>query len=652
MLNRYKILGGFSLFLLFFSSLYFFSSFFQNISVSSYNPRVYLGDQFEDKTFLQHSSTELYGESPPLTVIHQGQKKLLLLPLKLNVGSLFDGQQGIEIPIETGFYNISSGFFSERFKKAYFFLYSGKNKPLLYHHMLFIVNLENLTTSFQIVSPEDIFPNQDPLPFHPRRFHCQTPPILIEGAPPKIQVGCSVKAVPDLKDYYGETPGLAGRVLEFELNKEGGLTDKPIHIIPTSKELKNKAFTGYDSGVYQARTPSLRLNDGSSIWATGNGPVDFSNSNYGCSLVRIKDGEIAEAHSQVSQGSLECWVSNSEYSNSSYVSSSSDPKAFGGIVRKDGVFEVFRNDQLARGPVHSENLGSRPNYSSVIAFDFKGKNYFYVETWGKPTADQIFLHLQGPAFLLPPENHIQTELLGYAKPPTMGNSFSTYQGGELSQDYPVLESSDEKELTPFSTLQLLQGLPQFSWGFSPKFTYPLKPLFELGGSWPYEKVRKHPECFVDANAFLHNSFDPAKIFWLLKEACLDQNSNKENDLFPVYFSRFLSPTKNPGGLRLALIEGDGGRFKTIWSKQYPEGKALQDHPSLVIDPSRHSAEILTTIAPSTSSGSHLLIMDALTGEIHHSIPFQGTPHFTWAVPFKNKIYLGTLEEKLVTFSFK
>ena len=165
-----------------------------------------------------------------------------------------------------------------------------------------------------------------------------------------LYLGCGIGFAPEQSFLYGNNRGMSGLVMAFKLDAGGNILGQkiPFHVFETSRQTSTNHH-GYDSGVYQLGGKFPVLSDNSILVATGNGPVDFEEKNFGCSVLKLnenlrlitnKDGTIS-AFTLFDQPSGECWLRNDEYSSHTIGFDYLGKSPIAAIASKHGLVTFF-----------------------------------------------------------------------------------------------------------------------------------------------------------------------------------------------------------------------------------------------------------------------------------------------------------------------
>lgn len=555
--------------------------------------------------------------------------------------------KSISLPMNHFFRGI--GVFDAKLSRFYIVLPPGETEPTQRRAVVGIdVNDYSFDTKY--MEPIEFFPNTRFGPKILRRFYCQTMPV-VERDPLRLSFGCSVRARPELGDNYAEVQGMTGRIVSLFLNADGTFSDVPPRILPTSRPVPGSILHGFDTGVYQARGPAFSLEDGSTIWTTGNGYVDFQNRNYGCSVIRVKGESVVDAHSMDAQRSVECWSKNYEYSSSTYASATRGLSDYGGVYRKDGVFEIFQNGNLGKGPVWSEKLGQFFQYGRMATFKRAGKFHFIVRSERSMELNRASFTSDLKFVPYPGFREVSNEVAGYLPALDEGNEkWSLYYSGFTRDEYVVLKSKPALETDNLAARGAIGKIPDTDWGFGGKFYPVFKYRADLGAIWSEKVIRSNSNCFQDLNKMDFkigidriSAKDPVMV---LREEC--RESFVDQTLVPVYLKKFQKLQKS--GVLVTSITGDDAGFKQDWQIHFKDHGAFRDHMALWVNGDH--AYVGFSMLNYLTQKSKLLIVNALTSEIVSETEFEGTPHFSAPVLYSDAIWLPTQEGKMLRFQVK
>lgn len=175
---------------------------------------------------------------------------------------------------------------------------------------------------------------------------CKTRPLIIED---QLLFGCSCPT------HYGKYRGVRGAIISLSLTKSLINSIIKPKIFFTSKVVKNKIHTGFNTGVYQLGSPPLIADKESVLIATGNGPTDIKNENYGCSLIRLNvkkmrvENPLLDSIPYSRLPFQECFHYNIDFAASSPVSIDLKPNvSLVAITSSNGVLVISKYNKKTK----------------------------------------------------------------------------------------------------------------------------------------------------------------------------------------------------------------------------------------------------------------------------------------------------------------
>lgn len=204
----------------------------------------------------------------------------------------------------------------------------------------------------------------------PRSFSmCKTAIGLNRAVTPNyVFFGCSMLTDPGVELFYGHMKGSRGLLFAVPLDDIFHVTERGIRAFSPSRPTENP-HTGFDTGIYNVGAGPVVLEDGSLIFATGNGPFFPKEQNYGCSVVRINGSTLQpdempdgryEYYSLEDGEFDECHGANLDMGSSSVVTLQSKGRTYAAITGKDGSvksFDPFHLPGQDRSRKHEYKLG-------------------------------------------------------------------------------------------------------------------------------------------------------------------------------------------------------------------------------------------------------------------------------------------------------
>lgn len=160
--------------------------------------------------------------------------------------------------------------------------------------------------------------------------------------------GCSTPSIYG-HSSYGEYRGLRGVMYHFELGIDGKLKNKAPQTFFPSKITKNNR-SGYNTGIWNIGIAPTILDDGSYLFATGNGPMIPNEGNFGCSVLRVDANTKKLAKSRNGYFSFftaepapdqACFTMNMDLSSSAPATIKIKEGYLSAITGKDGYLRVF-----------------------------------------------------------------------------------------------------------------------------------------------------------------------------------------------------------------------------------------------------------------------------------------------------------------------
>ncbi len=283
-----------------------------------------------------------------------------------------------------------SGVASLKYKKIYYL--SVKNKNRSYQHYLTSIDFDTGRSKVYDMDLGSIFKKQGlTKKDYEFRSHCKTGLTIIEDQKGSSLVfGCSRNIEKGIN--YGDRKGLSGLVLKYRINQEGDIIT-PMDQYFLSSEIRENKKLGYDTGIYNVGAQVSVLPDNTFLVATGNGPVDLKENNYGCSIVRL-DSELKpvfvsgkkQAFSLDDSPSESCWKKNNEFTTSPPTIFKINDKLVATTMSKEGVFYSFDplNFYQSHPKIKSLVLGGIQNYGKTLPLSFNtGKTNIYINLFSE-----------------------------------------------------------------------------------------------------------------------------------------------------------------------------------------------------------------------------------------------------------------------------
>lgn len=516
------------------------------------------------------------------------------------------------------------------------------------------------------------------------RIHCKTAIGRLQSSQGnQVFFGCSINTGTDPLIQYGDTKGLTGLVISFPLDQDGHLTNCNGWKAFATSQLAAEPWLGFDTGVYSLGSKPAILDDASMLIATGNGPVDFSRENFGCSVVRVKpdltvhrrtDQVISGFSVSPAQGS-ECWTMNDEYSNSAVavVTTANGPLA--GIVEKYGRMTLFDPNHMepTKKDVIEIERGAGWGYGQPAAIPLVhgGARFFFQQAVEprKLTTDTLLATEELAAQLSSQARQMESTCFGYTLE-TAGSKatkeLTLFYSGVLRNDYAVAlnDTKGARELTSFQSRMGDSG----------------KDLVKKGLWVPYEKVTSLGHLPTMRSDLLrhqpaNSSIEVEVAVWKNEVEHLQSPHGQPHwQGRPYYYFRPRAPTKTCPSLRefglksiyevhlppkptierdmIMAYDYDGKAARPAWEVSLGSDERLsRAHPAVSTDSDGQRPVLVVSIEKplQVPLKSVLLFVDGETGKVLSRIEYAGKMHFSMPLIFDEMVIIPTVDDGLKTF---
>lgn len=206
---------------------------------------------------------------------------------------------------------------------------------------------------------------------------CKTAVAYVEKTN-KLVFGCSL--VRHGSSWYADEQGIRGALLSVQLTEAGDLpssTDQVSAFFPSRMSKDPKS--GRDSSIWMNGGAPAVLNDGLVAFTTGNGRVDASKNEYGCSALFLDTSDLSvkgyvSPSTLMGSGPRHCEVEDQDLTASGIISlTDRNQNEWFAINGKDGVFRIFDRKQT-----QSSNLTS---YQEIKMTDRIGMTFGQPVGW-------------------------------------------------------------------------------------------------------------------------------------------------------------------------------------------------------------------------------------------------------------------------------
>lgn len=502
-----------------------------------------------------------------------------------------------------------------------------------------------------------------------RLVHCKTALALREsGSGKSLYFGCSVAAP---GDSYGQTHGLTGLVGRMDTDAKGELDCQSTKFFETSRWQAGKTL-GYDTGVYLFGSKPALLDDGSLLVATGNGPVDFREGNFGCSVLRlnpdltVKKTAAGEpmAFSRFGDHSRECWESNIEYASSSVAVGRAAGRPIAAVVSKDGAVAFFDPDRLnGQREVSEFEDGGMTTYAQPAVQQLGDEaRFFFLLAGATPYDGKESLPANEPA------TAGESTCLGYlASEKTRDDlrELRLYYSGDMLRDHGAApaDSPLEKELLGFSLEKSLKNkkrrIPWTPFRLAGSLGF-LAPSGEAALAILPAHQREHFQAvpWPENETFLDYVNAPAArakstpLFFLRAKAKGDTCGHAPTGFKPLYKTERVVKKAGEAADALVAYRAGAGGVRREWRFSLAQNERVgKMHPVVSTDHEGRRPLVVFTVEVSggQKSRSDLLLVDGDTGKLVARTPFRGRMHFAMPLVFDEFIVLPTETDGLQVF---
>ena len=497
--------------------------------------------------------------------------------------------------------------------------------------------------------------------------------------PNYIYFGCSMLTEPKFELLYGHMKGSRGLLFAVRLDDEFHVTRRGIAAFSPSMPTANP-HTGYDTGIYNVGAGPVVLDDGSLIFATGNGPFFPDEHNYGCSVVRINGTTLTPEKGQaggyeyysLEDGEFdECHGANLDMSSSSVVMLQTNGRYYAAITGKDGSaksFDPFNLPGQDRSRKHEYKLGGAMHGQPAIWQQADGEvrlNVIGREHFPARLERESLIVTEAARSGLRNEYESLACVGLVATAPGPGRvPLNLFYSGPYRNDY-VNFGGDNAEITgryiekdPLSyRFQTTIGWVGDDANARGPLGYRAEALNLYGDKLPhyyrnFGYFNATPKLAADNFADGVRAVETTGYIFT-DEKTGDCGAYRGEDFERVYF---MSRTRSfeQRALFAAFTINPDYTLSKRWIRYVDEGFEPQNMSPLVVLP-RNDGETPLMVFAVAENGSQLLksrliVANAETGDIIDTIPFEGRPKSTMPLVVGNDIIVTTQDHGIVFFA--
>lgn len=497
-------------------------------------------------------------------------------------------------------------------------------------------------------------------------------------SPKYIYFGCSMLTEPKFELFYGHMKGSRGLLFAVRLDHERHVMKEGIAAFSPSTPTANP-HSGFDTGIYNVGSGPVVLDDGSLIFATGNGPFFPDEQNYGCSVLRIngttlkpeaKEGDY-EYYSLEDGEFNECHGANLDMGSSSVVLMRTGGRYYAAITGKDGSvksFDPFNLPGQDRSRKHEYKLGGFLHGQPAIWRAANGEIRINV-IGRKESAPRLERELVIATEATRRKLRNEYESLAcvglIATAPGPGRvPLNLFYSGPYRNDYVIFTGNDSEATDRYVERDPLPYRYQSSIGWIGQDAnvqgpgdYRAEVLNLYGDTLPHYHRKVG---YFNATPVLAKENFPDEIRavgttgYIFTDQNTDGCGSYQGDEFErIYLLSRRTEYENRALFAAFTINPDYTLSKR-WISYADEGFEPHNMSPLVILPRNKDETPLMVFAVaeigSEQLKSQLIVADAETGDIIDKIPFEGRPKSTMPMVFGNDIIVTTQDHGMVFFA--
>lgn len=499
------------------------------------------------------------------------------------------------------------------------------------------------------------------------RLHCVTA-MSYEPATDRLVFGCSL-GIQKEGELYGVQRGITGLLVQVQRSRDR---------CPLASEVKKwsparisaSEKSGFDTGIWMSGAAPLTPGDGTVWLTTGNGLYAPEQGNYGCSLLRLNlraenlEPRVVWAHDRGENGirTHECSMMNIDPSSSGVAFSRGH---FPWKQREEApqalwryfVFGKDSNLKWGRGDVNEETflhrVGWYLNYGQPAVTNVgRGTVLIAMQNSVPRTHRQIDARwdqvpaekCQGVILKNPPDGPAKRVQLWYS--------------GAYRKDR-VLALEGSQASSELANYRSVWADEKISYRY-PEGSFPPYVVEKTLG-WMPAGEENRPEGFSwarllvsrgDGFADLLNSTSvkqgavSAGDVWVPQKSgqnCVGMDSSRFVFLGPVQEETYPSLV---GENRLEVLILQGGRSprsQSRWTESAPEWQMTRTSPSIGVDPTGALLVAVTLTHSAIPGKSKLVLVNPWDGSKKAEIQFEGTPHFSMPIFYRDRVFVATRE---------